>query len=67
MKTKRNGIEPTRDEALKVGKVKCSTCGRELKFPRDWIKGDNGIIICGFCYQNFLYPIINDSYMEKFD
>ena len=67
MEIKRNGIEPPVDEALKVGKVKCSKCGRELKPPRDWIKVDNDIILCGSCYQNFLYPLINDSHMETFD
>jgi hypothetical protein len=47
--------------------VHCSMCGRELRSLHDRIKGDNDLIACEFCYQNFLFPNAEFNWTELFD
>ena len=57
--------EPTTDKSVNVGKVKCSKCNRELTSPYktigDWI-GNNNNVLCEACYQDLVFPFLNDSY-----
>ena len=45
METTQNDTESTPEEAVHEGKVRCSTCDRVVKYPREWIIGENGTII----------------------
>jgi hypothetical protein len=36
-------------------KIKCDTCGRELKTSSEWLSTAGGFI-CEICYKNLLYP-----------
>lgn len=67
MGAKEHSIESTPEEAVYAGKVTCSKCGRAVKYPREWIIGDNGTIICASCYQELLFPNIKEYSMEMFD
>lgn len=54
-------------DSLHVEEVTCSKCGRVLKSPREWITGEKGTVYCAFCYQDLLYPNINDYSKEILD
>jgi hypothetical protein len=61
-----NQERPKRVENKKadVGKIKCSNCNRELKFSSNWID-DHDHILCEACYQNLVFPFLNDGYDLK--
>ncbi|MBW1689479.1 MAG: hypothetical protein DRG87_01055 [Deltaproteobacteria bacterium] len=67
MEAKREGIESTTNESVQGEAVTCSKCGQLLRHPHEWVKGENGTIICAMCYRELLYPNNNDRSMELFD
>ena len=67
METTQNGTESTPEEAVHEEKVRCSTCGRVVKYPRGWIIGNNGTTVCASCYQELLFPNIKEYSMETFN
>ena len=65
MGIKKDFYEPTADKSVDVGKVKCSKCNRELISPYkmigNWTGNDNNVL-CEDCYENLIFPFLNDSY-----
>ena len=67
MEGKKERIETTTNGSVQEEAVTCSKCGQLLRHPHEWVKGENGTIICATCYRKLLYPNINDHAMEMFD
>jgi formylmethanofuran dehydrogenase subunit E len=67
MEAKEQGITSAPNGSAKDGVVTCSTCGKVLRRPQEWVKGANGTIICATCYQEILFPNIKPHAMEVFD
>ncbi len=69
MGIKKDFNEPTADKSVNVGKVKCSKCNRELISPYkmigDWI-GNNNNVLCEDCYEDLIFPLLNDNYELHF-
>ena len=42
-------------EAVNSDKIKCDTCGRELKTSAEYLRTSGGFM-CETCYRNLLYP-----------
>ena len=65
MEIEKDLYEPTADKSVDVGKVKCSKCNRELISPYkmigNWTGNDNNVL-CEDCYENLIFPFLNDSY-----
>jgi formylmethanofuran dehydrogenase subunit E len=54
-------------ESVQEQTVTCSRCGHLLRHPSEWIRGENGTIICARCYQEILFPNTHFYAMEVFD
>ncbi len=67
MEAKEEGIESTTNGSVQEEAVTCSKCGQLLRHTHEWVRGENGTIICATCYQEILFPNINDHSMEVFD
>lgn len=64
MMSTKNSHNLVEDKKVDAEKVKCSNCNRELKFTYQWI-GDHQNALCEGCYQNLVFPFLNDSYYLK--
>ena len=63
MEIKRNITEIRAHE----GTIICSECGMALKSFNEWIRGDNDRVLCVFCYKDYMFPNLDEHYMELFD
>ena len=61
----KDGFEKAKEINIDTGKVKCSKCNRELRNFYEWI-GDRKNILCEGCYQNLIFPFLNNSYEKEF-
>ena len=65
MEIKKELHEPKTDNSDNVAKVKCSKCNRVLISPYkmigNWTGNDNNVL-CEACYENLIFPFINDNY-----
>jgi len=57
----------TKNGSIQEKTVTCSRCGQLLRHPQDWVRGENGAVICATCYQEILFPNIHYHAMEEFD
>jgi hypothetical protein len=67
MEAQEKWIRSTTNESAQKEAVACSKCGQLLKHPHEWVRGENGTIICATCYQEILFPNVNYHSMEAFD
>ena len=67
MEAKEEGIKSPMSGSLQEEAATCSNCGQLLRHTHEWVKGENGRIICATCYQEILFPNINYHSMEVFD
>jgi len=67
METKRNIAEPGAHETSHEGKIICSECGMALKSFHEWITVGNDRALCMFCYKSYMFPHLDENYMEIFD
>jgi formylmethanofuran dehydrogenase subunit E len=67
MDIKRNMIEAKEDETSHEGETVCSECGAALKSFHEWIMAGNDRTLCMFCYKSYMFPNLDENYMEIFD
>jgi formylmethanofuran dehydrogenase subunit E len=67
MEIKRTSTEPRAHETAHEGRVICSECGMPLKSFHEWIMVDNDRALCMFCYKSYMFPNLDENYMEIFD
>lgn len=67
MEKKKERVESTANGSVQEEAVTCSKCGQLLRHPHEWVKGENDTIICVTCYQEILFPNINDHSTEMLD
>jgi formylmethanofuran dehydrogenase subunit E len=67
MDIKRNVIEARAHETAPEGKITCSECGMALNSFHEWIMGDNDRALCILCYKDYMFPNLDENYMEIFD
>lgn len=67
MEIKRNSTEPRAGEKTPEGKIICSECGMALKSSHEWIMVANDSALCVFCYKSYMFPHLDENYMEIFD
>ena len=65
--TSEESIDTVTHGSVQKETVICSKCGRLMRHPHEWVKGENSMIICAMCYQEILFPNIDDHSMELFD
>jgi hypothetical protein len=65
METEKSSAESVKEETH-VREVRCSKCGRALKYPYERIMGENVAVLCVFCYQDLLFPNLHDYHTEMF-
>jgi len=64
---KRNLAEPKAHEKSHEGKIICSECGMALKSSHEWITVGNDRVLCTSCYTSYMFPNLDENYMELFD
>jgi formylmethanofuran dehydrogenase subunit E len=67
MEIMENSIEPGAHETSHEGKTICSECGMPLKSFHEWIKVGNDRALCIYCYKSYMFPNLDENYMEIFD
>ena len=67
MKIAETNLGPTVNASVAGAIITCSKCGREMSSFCDWVRGDDGLVFCEFCYKSFLFPNVDRSYLELFD
>jgi formylmethanofuran dehydrogenase subunit E len=67
MEARKKEIILTANGSFQEEVVTCSKCGQLMKNPHEWVKGENGTIICATCYREILFPNVNYHVMELFD
>ena len=67
MEIKRNLAEPKAHEKSHEGKIICSECGMALKSSHRWITAGNDRALCTSCYTGYMFPNLDENYMELFD
>ena len=67
MGIKRNNTESRAHETVHDGKIICSECGMALKSSHELIMVGDDRALCIFCYKNYMFPNLDENYMELFD
>jgi len=67
MEIKRTSTEPRAHEKPREGSIICSECGMALKSCHEWIMAGNDGALCIFCYKDYMFPNLDENYMEIFD
>jgi formylmethanofuran dehydrogenase subunit E len=67
MEIKRTNTEPRAHETAHEGPIICSECGMALKSFHEWISVGNDRALCVFCYKSYMFPHLDENYMEIFD
>ena len=67
MDIKPNIVESMAHDTSHDGKIVCSECGMELRSSHEWVRGDNDKVLCIWCYKDYMFPHLDENYMEIFD
>jgi protein-arginine kinase activator protein McsA len=67
MEVKGNMIEAKGDETSYEGETVCSECGAALRSFHEWITVDSDRVLCVSCYKDYMFPHLDENYMEIFD
>jgi len=67
MRPNEGSMRSTTNGSAEESVVTCSRCGQVLRHPYEWVKAENGTILCAMCYREILFPHTRFDAMEIVD